>query len=195
MPERGRGRPGARNARPLRLSVAVPESDTEAFLTAIGLARRAPIFETFGTGAERSYRATFTDVIQSLDVVIRLVGELSWCQGAHATINDRKVMSLTRFWSALICYQESLEEQNPLDHCLRQSARVSDVSGCPDRSCVTHCQFICTRCLELAVESGSPPIATQLWAMARRAEMDWCPNLNFSDHPLIPRRAGLPEPE
>jgi hypothetical protein len=174
------------NLMPLRLSLVLPESDTEAFLTAIGLARRAPIFETFGTGTERSYRATFTDVAQSLEVVIRLIGEASQCQGAHATIDDREVLSLTRFWSALICYQESLAEPNPLDHCLRQSARVSDVSGCPDRSCVTHCQFICTRCLELTIESGSPPIATQLRAMARRAEVDWCPNLGFSDRLLTP---------
>jgi hypothetical protein len=167
------------NVMPLRLSVVLPESDTEAFLTAVGLARRAPIFETFGTGADRAYRATFANLAQSLDVAIRLIGEASRCPGARATIGDREVESLTRFWSALICYQESLEERNPLDHCLRQSARVSDVSGCPDRSCVTHCQFICTRCLELTVESGSPPIATQLRAMARQAEVDWCPNLSF----------------
>jgi hypothetical protein len=169
------------NVMPLRLSLILPESDTEEFLTAIGLARRAPIFETFGTDAKRSYRATFTDVAQSLDVVIRLVGEASRCQGAHATIDDREVASLPRFWSALICYQESLAEPTPLDHCLRQSARVSDVSGCPNRTCVTHCQFICTRCLDLTSETGSPPIATQLRTMAQRAEVDWCPNLRLPD--------------
>ena len=181
MPERGRGRAGARNARQLRLSVAVPESDTEAFLTAIGLARRAPIFETFGTGAERSYRATFTDVTQSLDVVIRLIGELSRCRGAQATIDDQEIMSLPRFWSALICYQESQAEADPRQHCLRVSARLNHAGGCPDESCVSPCQFLCTRCLGLSPGKRSLSMKTQLKDLARQAEVAWCPNLGLSD--------------
>lgn len=181
MPEKGRGRVTARNAGPLRLSVALLESDTEAFLTAIGLARRAPIFETFGAGPERSYRATFTDMARSLDVVIRLIGEASRCQGAQATIDDQEITSLPRFWSALICYQESLSEADPRKHCLRVSARLNQAGGCPDESCASPCQFLCTRCLGLSPGKGGASIKTQLKELARQAEVAWCPNLGFSE--------------
>jgi hypothetical protein len=181
MPEKGRGRVAAGNAAPLRLSLVLPESDSEAFLTAIGLARRAPIFETFGTGTERSFRATFTDMARSLDVVIRLIGEASRCQGAHATIDEREVASLTRFWSALICYQESLAEPNPHEHCLRFSAKLNQFSGCPDQTCLSPCQFLCTRCLGFVNDQKGRSIRAQLTDLARQAEVDWCPNLGLSD--------------
>jgi hypothetical protein len=171
----------------LRLVVALPESDTEAFLTAIGLARRAPVFETLGTGAERSYRATFPDVIQSLDVAIRLVGEASQCPGARVTIEDREVASLSRFWSALLCYRESLAEPNPPDHCLRFSARLTQFAGCPDQACQSPCQFLCTRCVSLAQDRSGPSILEQLKELAREAEVAWCPNLRLRGSPARAR--------
>lgn len=179
MPEKGGGGIRVRNTRPLRLSVALPESDTEAFLTAIGLARRAPVFETLGSGTERSFRATFPDAFQALDVVIRLIGEASQCQGVRVTIDEREIASLPRFWSALICYQESLAEPNPHDHCLRFSARLTEFGGCPDQECLSPCQFLCTRCVSLAKEKGGRSIQAQLADLARQAEVDWCPNLTL----------------
>ena len=164
---------------PPRLSIAFCESDTEAFLSVLGLARRAPIFESLETGAGRLYRATFADVTQSLGLVIQLVDEAIKCQSAQATINDQAVRSLTRFWSALICYQESLAEPKPRDHCLYHSARLSDYAGCPARSCMVPCQFICTRCLGLFREQGVPPSSSQLIAIAQQAEVEWCPNLRL----------------
>ena len=161
----------------LRLSVRIPESDDESFPAALSLLRTAPMFEIRSDGPSRVYLATFPDLVESLGQVIRLVGEFVRIAGVQVAINDQRVHSLIRFWSVLLCYQESLDAPNPQDHCLRKSARVSDVAGCPDRACVSHCQFLCTRCLELTHESGSPPVTTQLLVMAREAEAYWCPNL------------------
>jgi hypothetical protein len=181
MPGKGGVRAGAGTARPLRLSVTVPESDTEPFLVAMGLARQAPIFETFGAGADRSYRATFTDMTRSLDVVIRLIGEASRCRGGRATIDDQEIASLPRFWSALICYQESLAEADPRKHCLRVSTRLNHAGGCPDESCASPCQFLCTRCLDLSSGKGGTSVKTRLKELARQAEVAWCPNLGLPD--------------
>lgn len=189
MPEKSGEWTGIRIARPLRLSVTLPESDTEAFLTAVGLARRAPVFETLGAGPERSFRATFPDAIQALDVVIRLIGEASQCPGVRVTVGDREIISLPRFWSTLICYQESLAEPNPQEHCLRFSVRLTEFAGCPDQGCQSPCQFLCTRCVSLAKEKGSRSIQAQLAELARQAEVDWCPNLALPIH--LP---GSPEP-
>lgn len=168
----------------LCLSIQITESGDEGFPAALSLARTATTLEIKSDGKGRSYLAVFADLTESLDQVIRLFGELVKISGVQATIDDRRIDSLTQFWSALLCYRESLDEPNPHDHCLRKSVRVSDVSGCPDRTCVTHCQFICTRCLDLAHNTGSPPMAVQLLAIARQAEADWCPNLRLPNDRL-----------
>jgi hypothetical protein len=165
----------------LRLVVTLPESDSEVCLAAIGLARRAPVFETLGIGGERAYRATFPDVIQSLDVAIRLVGEASQCPGARVMIEDREVASLSRFWSALLCYRESLAESNPSDHCLKLSTRLAQFAGCPDQTCQSPCQFLCTRCINLAPDRSGRKVLEQLKELAREAEVDWCPNLRLGE--------------
>jgi hypothetical protein len=98
----------------------------------------------------------------------------------RATINRREIANLTKFWSALICYRESLWEENPQTHCARQANRVGDEAGCPVRTCHARCPFICARCLQVVREQGAVQVAEQLRQIAERAEVDWCPNLRFS---------------
>ena len=163
----------------MKLVVRIPESATDSFPDVLSLARLAPSFTIEGQGKERSCVAIFTDLPQSLDLAVRLIGEVIKIPGLRVSINARRVMSLTRFWSALICYRESLDEPDPRVYCVRKAARFSDVAGCPDKTCLSHCQFICTRCLGVIREHGTPPIPTQLKAIAVQAEVEWCPNLKL----------------
>jgi hypothetical protein len=84
---------------------------------------------------------------------------------------------LTRFWSALLCYQESLDGLDARSYCASKSAKLSNVAGCPDRTCLSHCQFICTRCLGVERDRGAESVQAQLQELAVQAEVDWCPNL------------------
>lgn len=164
----------------MRLIVWIPESKAEAFPAALGVARLAPAFRPVeGEGPSRAYMAVFGDLPQSLDVAVRLIGELINLPGTRVIMNGRPVANLTKFWSGLICYSESLEERDPQAYCTRKAARLGEASGCPDRACLSHCQFICTRCLQIVRESGAPPVSEQLRAIAVHAEVDWCPNLRL----------------
>jgi len=163
----------------MHLSVRIPESDAARFSTAPILARLAPDFHTEGEGKALAHVATFADLPDYLDVAVRLIGEAINLPDVQVTVNSRRVANLTKFWTALLCYRDSLAEPDPKAYCARLSARLSSLSGCPDRTCISHCQFICTRCLGVARETGAPPISTQLRAMAVQAEVDWCPNLTL----------------
>ena len=166
---------------PIRVCVVIPESEAEAFSQALVLARKAPIWEIKGAGKGKTQTAIFPDLTDSLAVVVPLIGELTNLPGARVTIDEREVSSLTRFWTALICYQESLAEPNPHEHCLRFSARLNQFGGCPDQTCLSPCQFLCTRCIGLTTGKGGRSLEAQLADLARQAEVDWCPNLGLSD--------------
>lgn len=162
----------------MHLSVRISQPKVEASPAILNLVRAAPI-HVEGEGKAKAYVATFANLPHSLDLAVRLIGEVVDLPDALVVMNGRRVANLTRFWSVLICYRDSLREPDPEAYCLRRSARVSDVSGCPDRTCLSHCQFICTRCLQVIRESGAPPVSAQLLAIARQAEVDWCPNLRL----------------
>jgi hypothetical protein len=126
-----------------------------------------------------AYLAIFPDLSLSFDLVERLIGAASELPDVQVSIDERPVKSLTKFLSALRCYRESLAELDPQAYCKRQAARIGDAGSCPDRACVSHCQFICTRCLQVVREIGAPPIRSQLKAIAIQAEVEWCPNLRM----------------
>ncbi len=165
--------------RPIALIIRFPATACEEAPALAALARRASKFSVIGEGDRASYEATLNDVSESLDEAIRLVGEAQNCPDARVTVGGRPVSSLPRFLSTLLCFRESLGEPDPYRHCLRHSARLNQFSGCPDQSCLSPCQFLCTRCLGLAQGKSGAVLVAQLKDFARQAEVDWCPNLRF----------------
>ena len=163
----------------MRLALRIPQSESETLPLVLSLARSAPVFRTETEGRTPAYMAIFLDLSLSFDLVERLIGAASELPDVQVSIDERPVNSLTKFLSALRCYRESLAELDPLAHCARQAARIGDAGSCPDRACVSHCQFICTRCLQVVREIGAPPIRSQLKAIAIQAEVEWCPNLRM----------------
>lgn len=162
------------------LTVWVPQSDA-ASPSLLGLARLAPVLRIESERQIVAYVAAFPHLPQSLDAAVQLLGEAINCPAVRVTINGRPVASLIKLWSALLCYRDSLAEEDPLAYCARQAGKIGGEAGCPDRACLSHCQFICTRCLQVVRESGAPPVRAQLHDIAVRAEVEWCPNLRFAD--------------
>jgi hypothetical protein len=161
----------------MRLALRIPPSESEALPLVLSLAHSAPMFRAEAEGRTMAYVAIFPDLSLSFDFVERLIEEAAELPDVQVSIDDRPVKSLTKFLSVLRCYRESLAELDPQTHCARQVARIGDVGSCPDRACVSHCQFICMRCLQVVREIGAPSVRAQLKAIAIQAEVDWCPNL------------------
>jgi len=163
----------------MRLVMRIPQSESETLPLVLSVARSAPMFRTETEGRTPTYVAIFPDLSLSFDLVERLIGAAAELPDVQVSIDERPIKGLTKFLSALRCYRESLADLNPQAHCARQAARIGDAGSCPDRACVSHCQFICTRCLQVVREISAPPIRAQLKAIAIQAEVEWCPNLRM----------------
>ncbi|WP_447976960.1 hypothetical protein [Candidatus Nitrospira bockiana] len=164
----------------MRLVVRIPEQSCQTYPDAACVARLAPNARLEGEGDQRALVATFDRLPEDLDLAVRLIAEVVPVPDVWISINARRVVSPTRFWSALICYRDSLDEPDARTYCAQKSAQCSDAAGCPNRTCLSPCQFICTRCLSIVHERGSPPLAAQLEAIAVQAEVEWCPNLTVA---------------
>ena len=163
----------------MRLALQIPHSKSEALPLVLSLCRSAPMFRTETEGRISMSTAIFPDLSLSFDLVERLIEAAAELPDVQVSIDDRPIESLTKFLSVLRCYREIFTELDPQTHCARQVARIGDVGICPDRSCVSHCQFICMRCLQVVREIDAPPVRAQLKTIAIQAEVEWCPNLRM----------------
>lgn len=163
----------------MRLTISIPEAQTVDAPAVLRLIRMTPAYEVEAQEQGPAYVACFDDFPQSVDIVARLVEGACDLRDVRMTVDARPIVSGTKFYSALLCYRESLGVSDVEAHCARQAAKVGENGGCPDRSCASHCPFICSRCVRVAYERGAPPISVQLWEIARQAEVDWCPNLRI----------------
>lgn len=163
----------------MRLALRILHSKSEALPLVLSLAHSAPMFQTETEGRTSVSTAIFPDLSLSFDLVERLIGAAAELPDVQVSIDERPVESLTKFLSVLRCYRMSLAELAPQVHCARQVARIGDAGNCPDRVCVSHCQFICMRCLQVVREVGAPPVRAQLKTIAIQAEVEWCPNLRI----------------
>lgn len=166
----------------MRLSVLFPASEASNFPTVLAPAHAAPMCTLERHGSVLLHHVVFPDLHSSLDVAISLMAELSRLEIVQITIDGRSVESLVKFWSALECYRESLEEPDPRLYCDRQARRLEGAAGCQNWACLVRCQYICSRCHGVAIHEGSPPVNDQLLQIARQAEVDWCPNLRLPVH-------------
>lgn len=163
----------------MRLTISIPEAQVIGVPALLRLIRMAPGYEMEGDEQGPLYVAIFDDGLRSLDLVIRLVEAASDFRNVRIAVDARPVLSAMKFHNALLCYRESLGVPDASAYCAAQAARVGDAGGCPDQACLSRCQFICSRCLQVVYGTGTPPIRIQLQAIARQAEVDWCPNLRI----------------
>lgn len=164
----------------MRLSIAIPEAQILAAPAVLRLIRMAQASDMEADDQGPAYIACFEDFPQSVDAVTQLIWESADPHGIRITIDGRPVVSPVKFYNALLCYRESLGVPDPAAYCAQQAAKVGDAGECPDRACLSHCQFICSRCVGLSRDRGAQSIVQQLAELARHAEVDWCPNLRVA---------------
>lgn len=164
----------------MRLTIAIPESQILAAPAVLRLIRMAQASDMESDDQGPAYVAHFEDFPQSVDAVTQLIWESADPNGIHITIDGRPVVSPVKFYNALLCYRESLGAPDPAAYCAQQAARVGDAGECPDRACLSHCQFICSRCAGLSRDRGAQSIAKQVVELAHQAEVGWCPNLRIA---------------
>ena len=164
----------------MHLSIAIPEAQAVDAPALLKLIRMAPAWDAEADDLGAEYVAFFDDFPASAEIVARMIEEAWDLRDVHITLESRPVVSRINFYAALRCYQESLKAPDAEVYCLQQAETVGADRGCPERSCLSHCRFICSRCMGLSREYGAPPMGSQLLEMARRAEVDWCPNLRIA---------------
>src|SRR5512138_330677 len=158
----------------VRLSIAIPEAQILAAPAVLRLIRMAQASDMESDDEGPAYVAYFEDFPQSVDAVPQFIWESADPNGIHITIDGRPVVSPVKFYNALLCYRESLGAPDPATYCAQRAARVGDAGACPDRACLSHCQFMCSRCVGVSREPGAPAMLLQLQRIARQAEVDWC---------------------
>ena len=161
------------------LRVQIPETEVITCPEAVRLVQTAPLSFVERDNQTRMCVVIFPRLPQSIDVALRLLGVIIDFPALLLTVNDRPIMNPTKFWTALNCYRDSLEETDKDAYCTRLVARVRNAVDCAGTTCLSHCQFICVRCLELNHGRDAPPPAQQLRRLAIQAEAEWCPNLKF----------------
>jgi len=164
----------------VHLSIAIPEAQVVEAPALLRIVRMAPACDVEADEQGASYVALFDDFPKSVEIVARLIEEAWDLRDVRITLDSRPVASRINFYAALRCYHESLSAPDAAAYCLQQAAKVGTDGGCSDRSCLSHCRFICSRCVGLSRDRGAPPVSIQLLELARRAEVDWCPNLRIA---------------
>jgi len=165
----------------VHLSIAIPEAQVTDAPSLLRLVRMAPACEIEAGEQGALYVALFDDFPKSVGIVAQVIEEAWDLRDVHITLEGKPVVHRINFYIALRCYHESLGASNPAAYCHQQSAKVGTDRGCPDRSCVSHCQFICSRCVGVSRYRDARPISIQLRDLARQAEVDWCPNLRIAN--------------
>lgn len=165
----------------MRLTIAIPEAQVVEAPTLLRIVRMAPACDIEADEQGAAYVAVFEDFPNSVEIVARLIEEAWDLRDVRIMLDSRPVASRINFYVALRCYYESLGAPDAKAYCHRQAAKVGTDGGCPDRSCASHCQFICSRCVGVSRHLGASLIPIQLLDMARQAEVDWCPNLRIAE--------------
>ncbi len=164
----------------MHLSIAIPEAQVVEAPALLRIVRMAPACDIEAGEQGAAYVALFDDFPKSVEIVTRLIEEAWDLRDVRITLDSRPVVSRINFYVALRCYHESLGAPDAKAYCLQQAAKVGTDGGCSDRSCESHCQFICSRCVGVSRHLGASLIPIQLLDMARQAEVDWCPNLRIA---------------
>ena len=164
----------------MRLSIAIPEAQLLEAPAVLQLIRKAQVWDMEADDQGPVYVGHFEDFPQSVDVVAQLMEESRDPHEIRITVEGRPIANPVLFYHALSCYRESLSAPDSAAYCAQQAARIGDAGGCPDHMCLSHCQFICSRCVAVSRDRDAPPMSVQLLKLARRAEVDWCPNLRVA---------------
>jgi hypothetical protein len=163
----------------MRLTLLIPGAEAGDCPELCRLMKAAPVTYAEREAGKRTCVVHFPNLPETIDLALQLIAAIVDMPGVKAVMNDRPIANVGKFWSALNCYRDSLAVVDVVAYCARRAARVGEAGACPDQACLSHCQFICTRCLQVSRERGAAPVSQQLRQIAIQAEVEWCPNLRL----------------
>jgi len=163
----------------MHLVVHIPYHVDEESCRALSLARQAPSFTMEWVDNQRIAISIFPSLPTGMDSAIQLVGEAVRLSGAWASINSKRISSLTKLWQRLACYRDSLAVHDPACYCREKAALFNTLVGCEMHRCPVPCQFICTPCMGMAQEGTTIYQEKGFEVAATLAEIDWCPGLRL----------------
>ena len=170
----------------MHLSIVIPKAQVVEVPTLLSLVRLAPAsgLETDEQGV--SYVAHFNDFPNSIKTAIQLIEKVWHLRDVGVRLDGRPIVRLAKFYFVLRCYQGSLGEPDVETYCMQQARDIGRTGICPDRSCLSSCQFACASCVGVPYDLNASLRSTQLHAPVEQVEVDWCPNLR------IPRSSDEP---
>ncbi len=163
----------------MHLVVHIPYEADEESTRALSLARQAPSFTMEWDDDHKVAIAIYSSLPKGIEEAVQLVGEAVRLSGAWASLDSRRVSSLTKLWQRLACYQGSLDVEDPFQYCKERSALFNVLVGCEGHLCPVPCQFICTPCMRMEQEGTAVRSDGQYKVAAELAEIDWCPRLRI----------------
>ncbi len=164
----------------MHLSVAIPEAQVVEAPALLRLVRMASACEMEADDQGPTYVALFEDFPASVEAVARLIEETWDLRDVHILLDGRPITSRIGFYASLRCYQESLSTPDANLHCFQRARQVAVTRGCPNPSCEPRCQSICATCVNVSHDRNSRLTPIQFGELARRTEVDWCPNLGMT---------------
>ena len=126
----------------MNLVVHIPYRADEESSRALSLARQAPSFTMEWVDDQKVAIAIFSSLPAGSDLAIQLVGEAVRLSGAWASINSKRISSLTKLWQRLNCYRDSLNAPDRERYCLEKTAFFNTLVGCEGHRCPVPCQCI-----------------------------------------------------
>ena len=164
----------------MNLVVHIPYRADEESSRVLSLARQAPSFTMEWVDDRKVAIAIFSSLPAGIDQAIQLVGEAVRLSGAWASINSKRISSLTKLWQRLNCYRDSLNAPDRERYCLEKAAFFNSLVGCEGHRCPVPCQFICTPCMRMTQDQSTIDVENRFEVATELAEIAWCPNLNLS---------------
>ena len=175
----------------MNLVVHISYQADEESSRVLSLARQAPSFTMEWVDDRKVAIAIFSSLPAGIDQAIQLVGEAVRLSGAWASINSKRISSLTKLWQRLNCYRDSLNASDRERYCLEKTAFFNTLVGCEGHRCPVPCQFICTPCMRMTQDQSTIDVENRFEVATELAEIAWCPNLNLSGHGSQAGRAVL----
>ncbi len=120
---------------------------------------------------------TFAGLPDSLDPLLRLIGELVRIPGTWATVGGQRMSSLVALWNRLDCYRQSLSHVDRIAYCREKAARLKVLLGCDAACCTTPCQFVCPECTARTHTPTESLVYPETQMLLVFGEVEWCPNL------------------
>ena len=161
----------------MHLVVHIPYQPDEESSRALSLARQAPSFTIEWVDCQRVAIAIFSSLPVGIDLAIQLVGEAVRLSGVWASINSKRISSLTKLWQRLNCYRDSLNAPDRQRYCLEKTAFLNTLVGGEELRCPVSCQFICRLCMRMTQDQSPIDVESRFEVAMELAEIAWCPNL------------------